>query len=158
MVRAIGHIVAEPDQASEAMNEVMTVLVRRWDRIRKHPNPKALVLKICIDEAFTQLRKATKDRLVFSDELIEPPLDSELESDKLLIRKEVQSEIIAAISHLSEDQRQILVQRLFLDRSYQDIAASLHCSETSARQSFSRGRKRLSQLLKHLLPTLPICR
>jgi RNA polymerase sigma factor (sigma-70 family) len=52
-------------------------------------------------------------------------------------------EILARVDGLPEDQREALMSRIVEERSYEEIAAELCCSELAVRQRVSRGLRTL---------------
>jgi RNA polymerase sigma-70 factor (ECF subfamily) len=57
-------------------------------------------------------------------------------------------ELQAQLQGLPAEQRQALVKRVVLDRSYEEIAVELRCSESVVRQRVSRGLKTLKSQLE----------
>jgi RNA polymerase sigma-70 factor (ECF subfamily) len=58
------------------------------------------------------------------------------------------AELQALLESLPREQRDALVRRVVLDRSYEEIATELRCSESVARQRVSRGLKNLKSQLE----------
>ncbi|MBN1866285.1 hypothetical protein JW916_03235 [Candidatus Sumerlaeota bacterium] len=56
MMQAVWRIVRDPDDAEDAFRQAMETIWRRWHRVRKHPNPPALMMTICINAAYDQRR------------------------------------------------------------------------------------------------------
>src|SRR5690554_6181362 len=56
MVRAIARIIDDPHDAEDALQNALTTIWQKLSRLRQHPNPKAVVLKVCIDAAYDLLR------------------------------------------------------------------------------------------------------
>jgi len=52
-------------------------------------------------------------------------------------------DIMARVAELPEDQRRALVSRVVEERSYEEIASELRCSELAVRQRVSRGLRTL---------------
>ena len=63
-------------------------------------------------------------------------------------RDEAVSEVIAMLSRLEEDERQIVVYRGLEERSFAEIAAILDCDEGTARVRFHRAKTLLRQHLR----------
>ena len=58
------------------------------------------------------------------------------------------AELQALLESLPREQRDALVRRVVLDRSYEEIATELRCSESVARQRVSRGLNNLKSQLE----------
>ena len=101
MMQSIWRIVRDPEIAEDTMQEALTTIWKRLDRIRNHPNPHALILKICVNASYDSLRKRfrhrQKERLDALDGL---PAPSDSDAADTLVRKRMKDEILAAISRL----------------------------------------------------------
>jgi RNA polymerase sigma factor (sigma-70 family) len=156
MMQSIWRIVRDPDTAEDTLQEALTIIWRRLDRIRSHPNPRALILKICANASYDSLRKRfshfQKEHLDSLDRL---PSLSEFNAADALVKKRIGEEILAAISRLPRKQALAVLMRIVQDEPYDAIAEALGCSEKTARVQVSRGRGRLSRWLSHLIPASP---
>ena len=153
MVGSIWRILPNGDDADDALQDALVTILRRLPRIRCHPNPHALILKICADAAYDLLRRKLRRR---SQEGATCELDAVAEATssppEQLADRERDKEIASAIARLSRNQATAVVMRLIQRQTYRDIAAALGCQETTARIHVTRGRRRLSSLLAHLAP------
>jgi RNA polymerase sigma-70 factor (ECF subfamily) len=147
MLRTAWRIVRHPARAQDALQEAMTVLWTRRERIRAHPRPDALILRICIDASIDVLRKEAKHqrRRVIAEVDAVPAPTRTLESG------ERESEVLAAIGRLGGNQATAVFMRIVEEREYSEIALALQCSETTARIHVMRGRARLQRMLGHLV-------
>lgn len=153
MVSSIWRIVRDPDDAEDALQSALEIVWKRLNRIRKHPNPHALILKICIDTAYDVLRKRIRrDRREDLREIEESIQDPSPLPPEVLMNQERETEIYGAIGQLPGNQAKAVLMRLTQELPYRDIAEALGCSEATARTHVTRGRARLSALLAHLLP------
>lgn len=151
MVRSIARVLPKPEDAGEAMQNATIKILSKLDAIQNHPNPTALILRICIDEALAIVRRQCKEPLLFMEVLDDQAEAANRSPDRLTIFNEMELELLAAISQLPSQQGQAVYQRLVLDHDYREIAAGLACSEESVRQHVARGRKRLASALSHWL-------
>lgn len=156
MMQSIWRIVRDPETVEDTMQEVLTIIWRRLDRIRNHPNPQALILKICVNASYDSLRKRfryhQKERL---DMLYRLPAPSDSDAADALVRERMKDEILAAISRLPRKQAIAVLMRIVQGEPYDAIAEALGCSEKTARVQVSRGRGRLSRWLANLIPASP---
>src|SRR5512141_1924911 len=74
LIRTIWGIVRDPADAEDALQEALAVIWRRWDRLQAHPNPEALVLRICINAAHDALRRKYRRVRWFGTEAV--PVDA----------------------------------------------------------------------------------
>jgi RNA polymerase sigma-70 factor (ECF subfamily) len=153
MIRSVWRIVRDPNDADDAFQEATTTIWKRLGRIRRHPNPQALILKICTDAANDVLRRRIRHkRAQEHEEAIAGLPDPAPTATQLLISNETQAEIFEAIGRLSPKQGTAVLMRFVHDLSYREIAQSLGCREATVRKHISRARDRLCRILEHLLP------
>ena len=154
MIRTVWRILRNPDDASEAFQDALAKVWQRFRRVRRHPNPHALILRICVNAAYDSLRRrirgeqrvdgqANPDSLPASD----PP------AWKALSMEERRTEVLSAVGRLPRRQAEAILMRLAQEQSYADIALALGCSEPTVRTHVARGRARLSEMLAHLAPS-----
>lgn len=154
MMRAIWRIVRHPEIAEDTLQNVLTIVWRKLKRIRLHPNPQALILKICMNSAYDSLRKQKRFRKQEDSSLLyEFPDLSGTTVPFDLERKKIESEILKAISRLPRKQASAVLMRIVQGQPYDVIAQTLDCGEVTARIHVSRGRAKLSQWLSHLHPS-----
>ena len=153
MMRSIWRIVRDPEMAKDALQNSLTKIWKRLDRIRSHPNPHALILKICVNAAIDSLRKRKRLRQHEKAEALHNfPAQSATTASEALETKIIEAEIRQAISRLPRRQSVAVLMRIIKDQPYDVIAQAMECSETTVRINVSRGRKRLRKWLSHLNP------
>jgi len=153
MIRSIWRIVRNPQDAEDAMQDALLVVLKRWDRITRHPSPQSLVLKICIDAAYDLTRRTVRHRRVveLGERAREQASLSQLPSEEM-VSTEQYSEILRAIHRLSRQQATAILMRAVQGQSYEEIATVLGCTEATARKHVARSRERLRIWLAHLDP------
>lgn len=154
MMRTIWRIVRNPEIAEDTLQNALTIVWRKLKRIRCHPNPQALILKICMNSAYDSLRKQKRFRKQENSSLLhEFPDLSGTTVPSNLERKRIEGEILRAIIRLPRKQARAVLMRVIQDQPYDVIAQMLDCGEITARIQVSRGRAKLSQWLSHLHPS-----
>jgi len=153
MLRAVWRVVRDPELARDALQDALTVLWKRRERVRAHPNPEALVLRVCLNAAVDALRKDMRYRrsaqaAAPAHELPgpEPGPMTQLE------RSELEAQVLRAISRLPPKPAVAVMMRVVEEQPYPAVAEALGCSETTARIHVMRGRARLCRMLAHLAP------
>jgi RNA polymerase sigma factor (sigma-70 family) len=152
MIRTVWRITRDPADAEDAFQDALLTVWKRWGRVRKHPNPHALVLRICINAAFDLLRRKARDLQV-----LETGADAEHIPDSSpsifqeMSRAEQGTEVLRAVGRLSRNQAQALLMRAVEDVPYDDIAQAMNCREVTVRKHVARARAKLSTLLSHLV-------
>jgi RNA polymerase sigma factor (sigma-70 family) len=151
MMRCIWRVVRSPDLAEDALQDALTLIWRKLHQIRNHPNPHALILKICLNAACDALRKrkraASHEDLSLIHNL---PDSSSADAVRSLEAKEIEAEVLNAISQLPRKQALAVLMRIVQDEPFAVIAQTLGCSEVTVRIQVSKGRGRLRRLLSRL--------
>jgi RNA polymerase sigma-70 factor (ECF subfamily) len=148
MIRTIWRIVRQPEEAEDTLQEALAVIWKKLDRINSHPNPQALILKICANAAIDTLRKRRfGQRLAGSSEV--DGLPSAAMPDNVA-EKEMEAVVLGAISRLPRKQSVAVLMRIVEEQSYAEIGRALGCREGTARTHVLRARSKLSRWLGHL--------
>ncbi len=154
MTRTIWRVVRHPELAEDTLQDALMTIWRRRRRIRRHPNPHALILKICLNTACDALRKRRRwlkqQDPSLQNRLLRP---SVTDAARDLERKKMEDEILEAISRLPRKQALAVLMRIVQDQPYNVIGDALGCSDITARVHVSKARARLSQWLSHLSST-----
>jgi RNA polymerase sigma factor (sigma-70 family) len=154
MIRSVWRIVRDPHDFDDAFQEALAAIWKHLGSIRRHPNPHALVLRICANAAYDILRdKAQRCR-----QLASIPADVANPSSTIpdmLSGQEERNEVFRAIAQLPRKQAEAALMRFAQELPYTDIALALGCSEVTARTHVKRARTRLTKLLAHLAPYSP---
>ncbi len=148
MLRAVWRIIRDPDLVEDTVQDALTVIWRRRERIRLHPNPQALILRIAINVSYDVLRRSIRLRsreqqaeeakaVVSLPGITAPPMES----------NHVKEAIRAALARLPRKQAVAVLLRLVHGEPYESVAQVLGCSEPTARIHVMRGRARLRRLL-----------
>ena len=62
MMRSVWRITRDPDDADDALQEALERIWTRLSRIQRHANPRALILRICVNAAYDVLRRNARIR------------------------------------------------------------------------------------------------
>ena len=151
MMRIIWRVVRHPEEVEDTMQEVLTIIWKKRDRIFRHPNPQALVLKICVNAAVDTLRKQRRAGRSVDSEIIGRLPDPVAGSERN--QAETEGMVKRAIGRLPRKQAVAVVMRVLEGRSYKEIAGALGCREATARTHVLRGRTKLSRWLSCLRPS-----
>jgi RNA polymerase sigma factor (sigma-70 family) len=153
MLRTAWRIARDPDRARDALQDAMARAWAQRDRVRAHPNPGALVLRITIHAAIDGLRR--ERRRLRAEDRAEPaawhasrPAGPATAAE----RNEVRALVLDAIARLPEKQAAAVTLRVLEEQPYEAIAAALGCAEPTARVHVLRGREKLKHLLRDLAP------
>lgn len=150
MIRTVGRIMRDPDDAADVFQEVLLVIWVKLAHIVQHPNPHAYIMRICITRSYDALRKkARRQRREMYIENLKTTFWPFRYNRPSYIR-DSGSAVRQAISMLPPHQSQAVMLRSMEGNSYDMIAKILGCSEATARSHFSKGKHRLAKILTEL--------
>ncbi len=150
MIRLIWGVTKNAEDAEEALQEALAVLWRKWDKIRMHPNPEALIYRICINSAYDLLRRRIRREKREALVQVDAAVNEKTPAD-VLNAKECLAAIHHAIGQLSRHQAIAVTMRFVQGLSYGDISRALGCRENTVRKHVERGRERLRGLLSNVI-------
>ncbi len=132
MMRSIWRIVRDADLAEDSLQDALAVIWKKRFSIIQHPNPPALVLKICLDAAYDSLRSLDRRRkrtdlskLDCVPEAHRPTASQSLEE------REVVEQMQRAIRRLPRKRALAVMMRLIHEESFETISRALDCSEVT---------------------------
>jgi RNA polymerase sigma-70 factor (ECF subfamily) len=151
MLRTVWRVVHDEDTARDALQDAMVVTWRRRDRVRAHPNPPALILRICVHAAIDAVRKGRRRgvEVELPETLTVRPSRGPAAAFEA---RDLRRQVRAAIGRLPTKQATAVLMRVLEERPYRAVAEALECAEVTARIHVMRGRARLGRLLAHLAP------
>ena len=156
MIRCVWRIVRDPNDAEDALQDALLTVWKRWGQVRKHPNPHALILRICINSAHDMLRhKARRGKWLEAGAIPENIPDSSPSAAQGISGAEQGAQVLRAIGCLSKNQARAILMHAVEEIPYGDIAAAMDCREVTVRKHVARARARLRTLLSHLIPAQP---
>ncbi|OHB53480.1 MAG: hypothetical protein A2Y07_00295 [Planctomycetes bacterium GWF2_50_10] len=147
MMSIIARIVRDSEDAMDVFNGVLAAVWARLDKIDKHGNPHAYILRICITHAYDALRDASRRR---QKESIAASQRSNVfveKNDNDPVDEQTLNAINSAICQLPHHQAKSLLLRVIENSSFEQIADILGCSEHTARSHVSKAKARLRERL-----------
>jgi len=151
MIRTVARLVRDPDDAADTMQEALTTVWKNLEKIQRHPNPHAYIMRVCISKAYDALRKRTRKRA--REVSIEEVLNANGTEPTGMPdggctekQRELAEGILAAITRLPSQQAQAVLLRLVSDHSFPEIAETLGCAEATAYSHYSKGKARLREI------------
>lgn len=153
MMRSIWRILRQKEAAEDALQDALTVVWRKRRAVARHPNPKALILKIAIDAAYDALRRSRRRLRHEAPGLPAGAVDrsaSGVERD--WEASSLRASVLEAMAGLPRRQAMAAHLRLVEEQPYPDIALAMGCSEATVRIHVMRARTALTERLADLRP------
>lgn len=153
MLRTAWRITRDADRARDALQDAMARVWKHRGRVRCHPNPAALVLRITIQAAIDALRRDRRRR--HAERLASPARwqgRAQAGPAAAAERSEVRQLVLEAVARLPEKQAAAVFLRVLEEQPYEAVAAALGCAEATARVHVLRGREKLKHLLRAFAP------
>jgi RNA polymerase sigma-70 factor (ECF subfamily) len=155
MMRSIWRIVRQKEAAEDALQDALAVIWKKRDAVARHPNPRALILKISIAAAYDAVRK---NRRRLREEIPglpgEPADGSAAPAGREAEDRGLRAAILSAIGRLPKRQATAVLLHIVEEQPYEEIARAMDCSETTVRVHVLRGRGALARRLAALRPDL----
>jgi RNA polymerase sigma-70 factor (ECF subfamily) len=151
MMRSIWRILRQREAAEDAFQDALTIVWRKRRAVARHPNPRALILRISIDAAYDALRRS---RRRLRHETGSPPVEaadpSARGAERLEEDRNLREAVLEAVGRLPKRQATAALLRLVEERPYPEIAAAMACSEATVRIHVMRARAKLAARLAGL--------
>ncbi len=134
----------------DAEDVLQTVFVRMVGKRRKLAKARCLdayVYRIARNEAASYGRRGRRDRknAVVRESWLDPSRSGQS-------RSEIVDLLETALSRLPESQRQVVVMKVYREKTFQEIAQFLEISLNTAASRYRYGMEKLRNLLKEQLP------
>lgn len=155
MMSAVWRILRNAEDTQDAFQDALLILLKKWKLIRKHPNPRALILRICINSAYDFLRKRHRQPVPDSLESVAGTVSEDTESAfEKIVQSETQTLLLEKVNQLPQNQKISIHMRYIEGFSYPEIAQALGCGEASVRKHVSRALTQLHEQLSEKRITL----
>ena len=138
LIRAARTICFDAQNAEDVLQEALMDVFERWDKVSKHENPEAYVIRVMVSKHIDMRRKwaRRRDEKEVSFDLPEEVLQISDQSDDVLQRLLVQS----ALKSLSGMQRAVLVLTYEYGFVLREVAEVLEIQTGTAASHLARGK------------------
>lgn len=140
LYRVAFFILEDEADASDAVQDLYVKLLASGDKLDGVKNPKAYAITMLRNMCIDRIRTAKRMYTVSCSE-DEARLDFLATEPDVLATKEKLRRVLAIIEGLPSKQREVIRQRVFEERSYQEISQSTGLSENNLRVLLSMARK-----------------
>ena len=155
LMRTIWRIVRRREAAEDALQDALAIIWKKREAVARHPNPQALILRIAVTAAIDALRR---DRRRWRHEAPGKPDDRTGDATppvgKDAEERELREAILEAVGRLPRRQATAVMLHIVEERSYEEVARAMGCSETTVRVHVLRGRAALARRLARERPDL----
>jgi RNA polymerase sigma factor (sigma-70 family) len=120
---------------------VLVQVLKRFSRIRRHPNPTALLLRMCINQALDHLRRCRSRRAA----LARLPVDSApapASPAGQLAQAEDRERLLAFVGSLPAREAEAVTLHILEELDYAAVAEAMGCSQSTVRVHVGRARER----------------
>jgi RNA polymerase sigma-70 factor, ECF subfamily len=152
MIQTTWRITRNQADAEDAIQAALCIAWRRRAVLADHPNPVALMLKICIDASLDLLKKNRSTRKTLNSFAATQNCQNYSATNMVPASQVETNEAFAAlileIERLPPKVSQAILMRLVDETPYPEIAAALECTEVAARKYVQRGRETLQTRLR----------
>jgi len=128
--------------AEDVLQETMIDIVKYSDSYRAGTNPKAWILSMARNNSLDILRKR-KNYISLDDETLRYIESNESKEDA---ERYIASDAAALLSALEEDEREIIILRIYAELSYIDAAKAMGISVFAAQKRYQRAMKKLKSI------------
>lgn len=147
MMACAWNIVREREGARDALQDALATVWRKRETVAAHPNPEALLLRICRESAIDQVRQVARRGL--RETAVEELPEAEGATRETPLTRLCDAELAAgirkAVAALPGNQSLAVIMRIVEGLPYEEVAATLGCSEATARVHVKRGREKLRE-------------
>ncbi len=144
LYRVAFRLLEDEEEAKDAVQDLFIKLLNSGSRLDGVRNAKAyavtLMRNMCIDRIRAASRLHTVECGADSPELSFIPVESDVIATKEKLRR-----VLAIIAGLPPRQREVVRQRIFEDRSYEEISRDTGLSENNLRVLLSMARKTIKR-------------
>ncbi len=148
MAAVVWRVLRDADQAEDALQDAMLRIWKKRRVVLAHPNPSALIVRMCFQAAMDRLRqrihRRTEPMPVVTASGIRSPLDH-------VIDEETRQRVLAEIANLPTQQAEAIYLRVIEQLPYDDVAVALGCTASTARAHVRRAREHLRRELAPLM-------
>jgi len=141
MINCTWRIVRSAADTDDVIQEVLLHVFKRFAEIRNHPNPTALLLRICTQKSLDHLRR----RKVRGGPPVDLPSnlsESAPSPRQQLANSELQDQLLAFVERLPAREAEAITLFALEDLGYPEVAAAMNCREATVRVLVSRARER----------------
>ncbi|HWB61677.1 MAG TPA: sigma-70 family RNA polymerase sigma factor [Chthoniobacteraceae bacterium] len=150
MVDCVWRIVRDPHEAQDVVQEALLHVTQRFHEVRKHPNPTALLLRICANKALDHVRRHKTRR----DALEQMPAKQHdgATPSRALAWNDDMAQVLDFIRTIPEREAEAITLHALEEMDYPEVAAAMGCAESTVRVWVGRARERFRDAFRKQQP------
>jgi RNA polymerase sigma-70 factor (ECF subfamily) len=155
LMRTVWRIVRRKEAAEDALQDALATIWKKRETVARHPHPEALILRIAVSAAIDALRRDSRrlrhEAPGLADDRAKdgaPPVTKRVED------RDLRAAVLGAIAGLPRRQATAVVLHIVEERSYEEVARAMGCSESTVRVHVLRGRTALARRLARTRPDI----
>ena len=157
--RYIYRMTLNEDLTNDLRQDTLLQMVQSLDNLRDVDKFRPWLYRTAWGKVknYYRTRKRKRTMSIDDNNLVDALEGRCIEGLKELIDKEIAETLVRTIYELDPRHRSVLVLRCYDNMSYEEIASTMDCSETTVRVMFFRAKNQLRQMLKRKgITTLPM--
>lgn len=152
LYRVALHLIGNPADAEDLVQETILTAYRAWDRYRPGTNARAWLLLILRRLFYNEHRRRARRGETIDVDAIEPfmlfPALQDEDPQARFFEQLVDDEVVGAIDELPVELREVVVLHDIEDLRYEDIARALDVPMGTVKSRLFRARQRLQARLR----------
>jgi RNA polymerase sigma factor (sigma-70 family) len=137
--RALLLTLRDPELVADAVHEALARALAQWEQVSTYANPVGWVYRVALNWARSRLRRLARELLTGQPPERRPAADVAAPSDPA---------VALALRGLPVEQRAVVILRLYLDWSIEEVAAALALPPGTVKSRLSRALDRLRERLE----------
>jgi RNA polymerase sigma-70 factor (ECF subfamily) len=143
MVDCIWRIVRDPHETDDVVQEALLHVMDRFHEVRSHPNPTALLLRICSNKALDHVRRRNSRRTTLERMAALSVLDDGVATpSRTLAISDDLAQLLDFIRTLPPREAEAITLHALEEMDYPAVAVAMGCAESTVRVWIGRARER----------------
>jgi len=141
MVDCVWRIVRDSHETEDVVQEALLHVMQRFHEVRRHPNPTALLLRICANKALDHVRSRNSRSDAMERLKSVRPDDGATPSQALTFTDDM-AQMLDFIRTMPGREAEAITLHVLEEMDYTDVAAAMGCAESTVRVLIGRARER----------------
>jgi RNA polymerase sigma-70 factor (ECF subfamily) len=144
MVDCVWRIVRDSHETEDVVQEALLQIMQRFDEVRRHPNPTAFLLRICVNKALDHVR-GRQSRHAAMDRLAMLPEEAGTTPAREMARADDRRLVLEFLRTIPDREAEAITLYALEDLDYPTVAAAMGCAQGTVRVLVRRARERFRE-------------